>query len=79
VHGAFATDEASTITYAPDAVTLDGNGAYGIRDLWIRSEDTDPSPLAFPKVGRNAPCPCGSGLKSKRCHGRSERGFSMGT
>src|SRR5437867_4686958 len=21
-----------------------------------------------PKVGRNAPCPCGSGLKFKRCH-----------
>lgn len=23
----------------------------------------------MPKVGRNEPCPCGSGLKSKRCHG----------
>jgi len=23
-----------------------------------------------PKVGRNEPCPCGSGLKSKRCCGR---------
>ena len=22
------------------------------------------------KIGRNAPCPCGSGLKFKRCHGR---------
>ena len=22
-----------------------------------------------PKVGRNEPCPCGSGLKYKRCHG----------
>jgi hypothetical protein len=22
------------------------------------------------KVGRNAPCPCGSGLKYKKCHGR---------
>mgnify|MGYP002148472448 CR=1 FL=1 len=21
-----------------------------------------------PKVGRNDPCPCGSGLKAKRCH-----------
>jgi preprotein translocase subunit SecA len=21
------------------------------------------------KVGRNAPCPCGSGKKYKRCHG----------
>ena len=23
------------------------------------------------KVGRNAPCPCGSGKKYKKCHGRS--------
>ena len=22
-----------------------------------------------PKVGRNEPCPCGSGLKYKKCHG----------
>ena len=22
-----------------------------------------------PKVGRNAPCPCGSGAKFKKCHG----------
>ncbi|MBS0290938.1 MAG: SEC-C domain-containing protein [Proteobacteria bacterium] len=25
---------------------------------------------AFPKVGPNQPCPCGSGQKYKRCHGR---------
>lgn len=24
---------------------------------------------ALPKAGRNDPCPCGSGLKYKRCHG----------
>jgi len=27
------------------------------------------SPRPLPKVGRNAPCPCGSGKKYKRCHG----------
>lgn len=30
-----------------------------------------PAAQAFPKVGRNDPCPCGSGLKFKRCHGRT--------
>jgi uncharacterized protein YecA (UPF0149 family) len=25
---------------------------------------------ALPKVGRNDPCHCGSGLKFKKCHGR---------
>ncbi|MCM8797292.1 MAG: preprotein translocase subunit SecA [Candidatus Omnitrophica bacterium] len=29
-----------------------------------------PAPSAHPKVGRNNPCPCGSGKKYKRCHGR---------
>ena len=28
-----------------------------------------PAPI-FPKVGRNDPCPCGSGKKYKQCHGR---------
>jgi preprotein translocase subunit SecA len=28
------------------------------------------APRVGPKVGRNDPCPCGSGLKYKRCHGK---------
>jgi len=27
---------------------------------------------AQPKVGRNEPCPCGSGKKYKKCHGKGE-------
>ncbi len=36
------------------------------------SQDADPAVLAamVPKVGRNEPCPCGSGKKYKMCHGR---------
>jgi uncharacterized protein len=30
-----------------------------------------PAARATPKVGRNDPCPCGSGRKFKICHGRS--------
>lgn len=29
-----------------------------------------PDPYLGPKVARNDPCPCGSGRKWKRCHGR---------
>jgi len=29
---------------------------------------------AGPKVGRNDPCPCGSGRKFKHCHGKGEGG-----
>ncbi|GLQ07598.1 YecA family protein [Sneathiella chinensis] len=28
------------------------------------------SPVKRKKVGRNSPCPCGSGVKYKKCHGR---------
>ncbi|HBO0861634.1 SEC-C domain-containing protein [Pseudomonas aeruginosa] len=27
-------------------------------------------PLKIKKTGRNDPCPCGSGAKFKKCHGR---------
>jgi len=34
--------------------------------------ETDPSTVAaeVPRVGRNDPCPCGSGQKYKNCHGK---------
>ena len=33
---------------------------------------TDPATVAaaVPRVGRNDPCPCGSGKKYKACHGK---------
>jgi preprotein translocase subunit SecA len=36
-----------------------------------RSIGSQPKPVrrAEPKVGRNDPCPCGSGKKYKKCHG----------
>ncbi|MBL8534635.1 MAG: SEC-C domain-containing protein, partial [Betaproteobacteria bacterium] len=35
------------------------------------AEDATNEPArAGPKVGRNDPCPCGSGKKYKHCHGR---------
>ncbi len=30
------------------------------------------APSSMPKVGRNDPCPCGSGKKYKKCHGSEE-------
>jgi preprotein translocase subunit SecA len=36
------------------------------------SQEADPSTLVadVPRVGRNDPCPCGSGKKYKNCHGK---------
>ena len=36
----------------------------------LASESNQPQAHAVPKVGRNDPCPCGSGKKYKQCHGR---------
>ena len=32
-------------------------------------QEAEPPPPASGKVGRNDPCPCGSGKKYKKCHG----------
>ncbi|MDE6317491.1 MAG: SEC-C domain-containing protein [Muribaculaceae bacterium] len=38
-----------------------------------QGQQSRPEPVkAGPKVGRNDPCPCGSGKKFKNCHGRNQ-------
>jgi preprotein translocase subunit SecA len=38
----------------------------------VAAEAKAPVTRTAPKVGRNDPCPCGSGLKYKACHGKLE-------
>jgi hypothetical protein len=38
-------------------------------DAWQEEEEEENSAASIPKVGRNDPCPCGSGKKYKKCHG----------
>jgi uncharacterized protein len=40
-----------------------------IQDYWKLRSQPSPSPPRSSRTGRNAPCPCGSGLKYKRCCG----------
>ncbi len=48
----------------------DGQRPAPIRNKPI-GVDIDPNdPQTWGKVGRNAECPCGSGKKYKRCHGK---------
>ncbi len=39
---------------------------------------TAPIKRERPKVGRNDPCPCGSGKKYKKCHGKDEEAAASG-
>lgn len=36
---------------------------------WVYTDGSTPPARAVAAVGRNEPCPCGSGVKYKRCHG----------
>jgi hypothetical protein len=52
-----------------------GSGAYVIADPWVETGNANGRPplTSIQKVGRNDPCPCGSGLKYKKCHGRMSK------
>jgi uncharacterized protein len=47
---------------------------FAVADLWEITRDArykvQPVRRDAPKVGRNDPCPCGSGKKFKACHGK---------
>jgi preprotein translocase subunit SecA len=59
------------------APAIDPNQAQDLNDALNQLRDqaataaTRPAKRAKPKVGRNDPCPCGSGKKFKQCHGQA--------
>jgi preprotein translocase subunit SecA len=46
------------------------DSAAGSRDEGFTAESVKPFKRDVEKVGRNDPCPCGSGKKYKQCHGK---------
>ncbi len=57
-------EDEMTFANAPLAPALVGNG-HG-----AQVERNSKDPTSWGKVGRNEPCPCGSGKKFKHCHGK---------
>ena len=58
--------------YMHDMVILNPSSGHMMKDLQltkIGGPDIE-RPMIVPRVGRNYPCPCGSGKKYKKCHGR---------
>jgi preprotein translocase subunit SecA len=55
---------------------FDGTDEFAEADMALAPSRVDPvernpeNPASWGKVGRNEPCPCGSGKKFKQCHGR---------
>nr|VFJ90294.1 MAG: protein translocase subunit secA [Candidatus Kentron sp. LFY] len=53
-----------------EASSLGEDRGHGDRGLQDSAPNAGPYVRSTPKVGRNEPCPCGSGKKYKKCHGR---------
>ena len=63
-------DDHAAEAFATEAPRVIPICAVAIREFWMaRREPQTPGVRAFPKVGRNEPCPCGSRRKFKRCGG----------
>jgi preprotein translocase subunit SecA len=45
-------------------------GGYSADEEAAQAQAAQAGAQGFPKVGRNDPCPCGSGKKYKHCHGQ---------
>ena len=66
-----SSSEAELVMFALDErLRLAGlDPVFAAEDPDALEEDPEPPPVGAGKVGRNDPCPCGSGKKYKKCHG----------
>lgn len=53
----------------PDAMSEFAHLGRSIFQAQHEAGDFGPAPSSLPKIGRNEPCPCGSGKKFKKCCG----------
>lgn len=60
-------------TYMPAQVFLFPDRHGAISNISIKPVEDDTPPMSVPKVSKNAPCPCGSKLRYKSCHGKREK------
>jgi hypothetical protein len=69
--GDFHHPGATTTVHVPNLiVSTSESGTFAHRGLSVTFETATGEPVGIPRVGRNDRCPCRSGLKYKRCHGR---------
>lgn len=60
-------------SYMPANVVLLPNQSFTISNISIAPVEDDTPPMSVPKVNKNAPCPCGSRIRYKNCHGKAIR------
>jgi hypothetical protein len=72
VEVSYHSDIVTYNAYAPAQIVAlsDENRHIILEASMQRGDEKGLKPIAFPKIGRNAPCPCKSGKKYKKCCGR---------
>jgi preprotein translocase subunit SecA len=57
-----------------DSSAIESINDVGENNVPNKTSDSKPQPIVNegPKIGRNDPCPCGSGKKYKNCHGKNQ-------
>jgi preprotein translocase subunit SecA len=66
----FSHPEAAQFEKPQEEPQVLGESGFGAPNLGAAPPVNKPVQLSHPKVGRNDPCPCGSGKKYKKCCGR---------
>jgi preprotein translocase subunit SecA len=67
-HADALTGEDQLLSYSDVEIAREATLAPDADAASPRRDPNDPS--SWGRVGRNEPCPCGSGKKFKHCHGR---------
>ena len=62
-------DEARRIQEEKMQLSMQHDALSSLTDTDVSQGVVAPEGTEYPKVGRNEPCPCGSGKKYKQCHG----------
>jgi preprotein translocase subunit SecA len=65
---AASVHDRTTVTFGDEGLPLDRLAEI------VHALETSRQPVRAGKVGRNAPCPCGSGKKFKKCCGSGQPG-----
>jgi preprotein translocase subunit SecA len=65
-----AEEEARVRQQSVHAAGATASAMPGNEEQAVAATTREPVTRAAPKVGRNDPCPCGSGQKYKQCHGK---------
>jgi hypothetical protein len=70
--GYYSNKVSTTIPFPGHIIEISDEQRFPAPKLSISIQDATGTnmPIATPKVGRNAPCPCKSGRKYKHCHGQ---------